>query len=68
MIGTRSALKFGLDEEFMVFRPMGDELFHAEIHDEANNRFSQGKAPKKEKCPGTHLEGMRECRYSSNHS
>jgi hypothetical protein len=38
---------------------MGDELFHADRHDDSNSRFSQGKAPKKENCPCTHHEGIR---------
>jgi len=42
----------------MKIGPVGDKLFHADIHDESNSRFSQGKAPKKENCPCTHHEGI----------
>jgi len=43
----------------MEIRPVGEELFHADKHDESNSHVSQGKAPKKENCPCTRHEGIR---------
>ena len=43
----------------MKIRPVGEELFHADRHDETNGHFSQGKAPKNENCPCKYHEAVR---------